>query len=96
MSGQKNKGGLSISFVAKQKTGRKAVFHIGFIPLIENIRAKIPKPNDNTTMRMGNKILVDSVFASMGLDVFLDSLKHDQGDSVSKEAVALVANSMEI
>jgi len=47
-------------------------------------------------MRMGNKALADAVFASTGLDVFLDGLKRDQGDSVAKEVIALVANSMEM
>jgi len=47
-------------------------------------------------MTMGNKTLVDAVFADTRLNAFLDSLKRDQGDSVSSETAALVANSMEM
>jgi transposase len=60
------------------------------------LRVKVPEPNSNITMRMGNKVLVEAVFEDTGLDVFLDGLKRDQGDSVSKETTALVANSMEM
>ena len=31
------------------------------------IHAKIPEPNDNVTMTMGNKTVVDAVFADTGL-----------------------------
>ena len=34
------------------------------------IHTKIPEPNDNVTMTMGNKTVVDAVFADAGLDVF--------------------------
>ncbi len=60
------------------------------------IHAKIPEPNDNVTMTMGNKTVVDAVFADTGLDVFLDGLKRDQGNSVAAETAALVANSVEM
>ena len=60
------------------------------------IHAKIPEPNDNVTMTMGNKTVVDAVFSDTGLDVFLDSLKRAQGNSVAAETAALVANSVEM
>ena len=60
------------------------------------IGADIPEPNENVTMTMGNKTLVDAVFADTGLDGFLDSLKRDQGDRVSLEVTALVSNSNEM
>ncbi len=60
------------------------------------INAKIPKPNRNVTMTVGNKTVVDPVFADTGLDVFLDSLKRSQGESVSNEVKALVSNSAEM
>ena len=60
------------------------------------INAKIPRPNDNVAMTMGNKALVDAVFSDTGLDVFLDSLKRSQGESVSSEVKALVSNSAEM
>jgi hypothetical protein len=45
---------------------------------------------------MGNKSVVDAVFADTGLDVFLDGLKRAQGNSVAAETAALVANSVEM
>ena len=60
------------------------------------INAKIPKPNRNVTMTVGNKTVVDSVFADTKLDVFLDSLKRSQDESVSNEVKALVSNSAEM
>ena len=60
------------------------------------IHARIPSPNDNRTFSIGTKTLVDAVFSDTGLDVFLDGLKRRQGESVSKEVVALVANSVEM
>ena len=60
------------------------------------IHARIPEPNDNVTMTMGNKTVVDAVFADTGLDVFLDGLKRSQGNSVAAETAALVANSVEM
>ncbi len=60
------------------------------------IHAKIPEPNNNVTMTMGNKTVVDAVFADTGLDVFLDGLKRAQGNSVAAETAALVANSIEM
>ena len=60
------------------------------------IGARIPEPNDNVTMRMGHKTLVDAVFEDTGLNVFLDGLKREQGDSVSKEVAMLVSNSAEM
>ncbi|MCQ2071205.1 MAG: IS1634 family transposase [archaeon] len=47
-------------------------------------------------MTLGHKVIVDAVFRDMGLDVFLDGLKRDQGNSVAAETVALVANSVEM
>lgn len=41
-------------------------------------------------------MLTDSVFRETGLDVFLDGLKCSQGNSVSAETMALVANSVEM
>ena len=43
------------------------------------IHAKIPEPNDNVTMTMGNKTVVDAVFSDTGLDGFLEGLKRSQG-----------------
>lgn len=60
------------------------------------LHAKIPRPNDNVTMAAGNKVLADFVFRETGLDSFLDRLKCSQGNSVSAETIALVANSVEI
>ena len=60
------------------------------------IHAKVPFPNDNRTFPCGTKILVESVFSDTGLNDFLDGLKRDQGERVSKEVVALVANSVEM
>jgi transposase len=60
------------------------------------IKAEIPRPNGNVTMPMGNKVLVEAILKDTGLDAFLDGLKRDQGDSVSDEVTALVANSMEM
>jgi len=60
------------------------------------INAKIPEPNENVTMTMGNKVLVDSVFADTGLNAFLNGLKRTQGDNVSDEVAALVSNSIEM
>jgi len=59
-------------------------------------RKIIPEPNDNVTMVMGNKVLVDSVFEDTGLNGFLDGLKREQGDNVSDEVKALVSNSIEM
>jgi len=63
---------------------------------MNKMKAEIPAPNNNMTMRVGNKVLVETVFAATGLDVFLNGLKRGQGDSVSREVIALVANSMEM
>jgi len=60
------------------------------------LHAKIPVPNDNVTIAAGNKVLADSVFRETGLDLFLDGLKRSQGNSVSAETIALVANSVEM
>ena len=60
------------------------------------IHARISEPNDNITMAMGNKTVVDVVFADTGLDVFLDGLKRPQGNSVAADTAALVANSVEM
>ena len=60
------------------------------------IHAKIPEPNDNVTMTMGSKTVVDAVFADTGLDGFLNGLKRTQGNSVAAETAALVANSVEM
>ncbi len=49
------------------------------------IHAKIPGPNDNVTMTMGNKTVVGTVFADTGLDVFMDGLKRSQGNSVAAQ-----------
>lgn len=53
-------------------------------------------PNENITMAAGNKILAESVFREMALDIFLDGLKRPQGNSIAAETVALVANSVEM
>ena len=60
------------------------------------IHARISEPNDNITMAMGNKTVVDAVFADTGLDVFLDGLKRSHDNSVAAETAALVANSVEM
>lgn len=60
------------------------------------IHAKIPMPNENVTMTVGNKILIESVFKDIGLDVFLEEMKRSQGNSVAAETIALVANSVEM
>ena len=60
------------------------------------LHAKIPMPNENITMTAGNKILAESVFLEMALDVFFDGLNRPQGNSVAAETVALVANLMEM
>ena len=60
------------------------------------IHARIPEPNDNVTMTLGNKAVVDAVFSDTGLDSFLDGLKRSQGNSVAAETAALVANSVEM
>ena len=60
------------------------------------IHAKVPSPNDNRTFSYGTKILVESVFSDTGLSDFLNGLKRDQGEKVSNEVVALVANSVEM
>ena len=60
------------------------------------IHVKVPFPNDNRTFSCGTKILVESVFSDTGLNDFLDGLKRDQGERVSNEVVALVANSVEM
>lgn len=39
------------------------------------LHARVPVPNDNVTMIAGNRILVESVFQSIGLHDFLDGLK---------------------
>jgi transposase len=56
----------------------------------------MPEPNDNFSMTVGNKVIVDAVFRDTGLDAFLDGLKRNQGESVSNEIKALVANSIEM
>lgn len=53
-------------------------------------------PNENVTIGIGNKTLVGSIFTEMGLDVFLDSLKRAQGNSVAAETAALVSCSVEM
>jgi len=47
-------------------------------------------------MSMGSKVLVDAVFADVGLNDFLDGLKRDQGEKVSAEVKALVATSVDM
>lgn len=42
-------------------------------------------------MSMGHKVLVDAVLSDLGLDVFLDGLKRDQGEKVSREVSALAS-----
>ena len=58
--------------------------------------ANIPKPNNNVTVPVGNKILTETVFRETGLDVFLDDLKRTQGNSVAAETIALVSTSVEM
>lgn len=41
------------------------------------IHVRIPTPNDNVTMSMGNKVLVDAVLSDLSLDAFLDGLRRD-------------------
>ena len=60
------------------------------------INTRIPKPNRNVTITVGNKAVVDYVFADTGPNVFLDFLKNLQGESVSNEVKALVSNSAEM
>ena len=60
------------------------------------LHVKIPALNENVTMIAGNKVLAESVFREMGLDVFLNGLKRSQGNSVAAETIALVANSVEM
>lgn len=48
------------------------------------------------TMTMGNKTVVDAVFADTGSDVFLDGLKRPQGNSVAAETASSVASSVEM
>ena len=57
-----------------------------------NINIRVPEPNDNFSMTMGNKVIVDAVFSDIGLDSFLDDLKRNQGEKVSNEIKALVSN----
>ena len=47
------------------------------------IHAKIPMPNENVTMTVGNKILIESVFKDIGLDVFLEEMKRSRGNFVT-------------
>ena len=61
-----------------------------------NINIRVPEPNDNFSMTMGNKVIVDAVFSDTGLDSFLDDLKRNQGEKVSNEIKALVSNSIEM
>lgn len=58
------------------------------------IGAGIPAPNVDVTMPIGAKMLTEAVFRDTGLDDLLDTLKRDQRTPVSKETVALVANSL--
>ncbi len=60
------------------------------------IGAGIPAPNDGVTMPIGAKMLTEAVFRDTGLDDLLNSLKRDQVAAVSRETVALVANSPEM
>ena len=60
------------------------------------INISMPEPNGNYSMTLGNKVIVDAVFRDTGLDALLDSLKRNQGTSVSNEIKALVANSIEM
>ena len=69
---------------------------ISLVNFRSRIHARIPSPNDNVTMTMGNKTVVDAVFEDTGLSRFLDSLKRSQGNSVAAETAALVANSVEM
>jgi hypothetical protein len=59
------------------------------------MHAKIPEPNDNVTMTVGHRAVVDAVFGETGPNVFLVSLKRFQGNSAAAETVASVANSVE-
>lgn len=43
----------------------------------KRINARMPEPNDNFSMTVGNKVIVDAVFRDTGLDDFLDGLKRN-------------------
>ena len=47
-------------------------------------------------MTVGNKTVVDAVFADTGSDVFLEGPKRPQGNSVAAETAASVADSVEM
>ncbi len=49
------------------------------------INIRVPEPNDNFSMTMGNKVIVNAVFSDIGLDDYLDGLKRNQGEKVSNE-----------
>jgi hypothetical protein len=53
-------------------------------------------PNDNVTMSVGHKVLVDAALSDLGLDAFLDGLKRGQGEKVSREVSARAACSTEM
>ena len=48
----------------------------------KRINARMPEPNDNFSMAVGNKVIVDAVFRDTGLDDFLDGLKRNRGERV--------------
>ena len=62
----------------------------------EQDRCRIPAPNDDVSLPIGLKILIEAVFGDTVLDVFLDALKRDWGASVTAETVALKANLMDM
>ena len=60
------------------------------------IHARIPEPDDNVTMTMGSKTVVDAVSADTGLDMSLDGLNRVRDSSVAAETAASAAGSAEM
>lgn len=58
--------------------------------------ANTPKPNDNVTIPVVNKILTETVFRETESDIFPDNPKRIRVNSVAAETVALVSTSVEM